>query len=192
MHGVTPACATVPFITGHYYTSLRRAGFHNLADAAHRLGYRVNFITAGYSLFSCLRRDYRTKLPGIRANCNRPVEIRPGFVSYVHRTLWHPHTLMLPILDRLTGPFMEHYGEGDLQRLLPLVQETDIFVFESMSGLFLFNRFRREKPSARTIYRVSDDVRILRSTHPRLVELEREIAPLLEKWLKYHAPRPRP
>ena len=171
---------TVTFITGHYYPSPRRAGFHNLADAAHRLGHRVNFITAGYSLLSYLRRDYRTKIPGIRGNCNQAVEIRPGLVSYVHFTPWHPQTTMLPCLDRLTGPYMERYGEGDLKRLLPLVKATDIFVFESMSGLFLFKRFRRENPAARTIYRVSDDVRILRSTHPRLVELEREIAPLFD------------
>ena len=177
MNGVRSKCCTVTFITGHYYPSLRRAGFHNLADAAHRQGWRVNFITVGYSLLSYLRRDYRTKMPGIRANCNQPVEIRPGSVSYVHFTPWHPHTLVLPGLDRLTRPFMEQYGEGDLGRLLPLVKETDVFVFESMSGLFLFRRFRRENPAARVIYRVSDDVRILGSTHPRLVELEREIAP---------------
>ena len=177
MHGIQSKFCTVTFVTGHYYLSLRRAGFHNLADAAHRLGHRVNFVTAGYSLLSYLRRDYRTKIPGIRANCNQPVEIRPGFISYVHFTPWHPHTLVLPGLDRLTRPFMDQYGEGDLGRLLPLVKETDIFVFESMSGLFLFRRFQRENPTARMIYRVSDDVRILGSTHPRLVELEQEIAP---------------
>jgi 2-beta-glucuronyltransferase len=168
---------TVTFITGHYYPSRRRAGFHNLADAAHRMGCRVNFVTAGYSLLSYLRRDYRTKIPGIRANCNQPVEIKPGFVSYVHFTPWHPHTLVLPGLDRLTHPLMDRYGEGELNGLLPLIKETDIFVFESMSGLFLFKRCRRENPAARMIYRVSDDIRILGSTHPRLIELEREIAP---------------
>ncbi|MDR1659952.1 MAG: hypothetical protein LBR94_06375 [Desulfovibrio sp.] len=172
---------TVTFITGHYYLSPRRAGFHHLADAAHRAGRRVNFVTAGYSLLSCLRRDHRARFPGIRANCNRIVEIRPNFVSYVHFTLWHPHTLMLPALDRLTMRFMDRYGEGVLGALGPLVRETDIFVFESMSGLFLFKRFRRKKPAARTVYRVSDDMRLLRSAHPRLLELEMEIAPLFDR-----------
>jgi len=60
------------------------------------------------------------------------------------------------------------------------VEETDYFVFESMSGLFLFKRCRRENPTARMLYRVSDDVRILGSTHPRLVELEQEIASLFD------------
>jgi 2-beta-glucuronyltransferase len=170
----------VTFITGHYALSARRAGFHNLADAAYRAGHRVNFVTAGYSLLSHLRRDYRTRIPGIREHVNRPVELRPGFVSYVHSTPWHPHTLILPVLNRLTMSWMDRYGDGDLGGLLPLVRATDVFVFESMAGLFLVRRFRRENPAARMVYRVSDDVRILGSTHPRLVELEREIAPLFD------------
>jgi len=172
-----PAGSTVTFITGHYYLSPRRAGFHNLADAAHRRGCKVNFVTAGFSLLSYLRRDYRTKIAGLRANLNRPLEIKPGLISYVHFTPWHPHNLVLPGLNRLTRPLMDRYGEGDLGLLLPLVKETDIFIFESMSGLFLFKRFRRENPLARTVYRVSDDLRILRSTPPRLLELEKEISP---------------
>jgi len=174
------AKSTVTFITGHYYPSPRRAGFHNLADAAHRQGYKVTFITAGYSLLSYLRRDYRTKIPGVRANCNRPVEVRPGFISYVYFTPWHPMTLLIPLLNKLSAPYMERYGKGDLGALLPLLRETTVFVFESMAGLFLFKRFRQENPAARAIYRVSDDVRILGSTHPSLVELEREIAPLFD------------
>ncbi|MDR3319899.1 MAG: hypothetical protein LBS77_02935 [Desulfovibrio sp.] len=59
-------------------------------------------------------------------------------------------------------------GSSDF-RLLPLVKETDIFVFESMSSLFLFKRFQWENAAAKTVYRVSDDIRILRSTHPRLM-----------------------
>ncbi|MDR2161835.1 MAG: hypothetical protein LBO77_06850 [Desulfovibrio sp.] len=169
------------FITGHYYLSARRAGFHHLADAAHRAGWKVNFVTAGISLISSLRRDYRTRIPGVRRERNRPVTIRPGFVSYVHFTPWHPHTLMLPALNRLTMSLMDRYGEGDLGLLLPLARETDVFVFESMAGLFLCKRFRRENPAAKMVYRVSDDVRILGSTHPRLVELERELAPLFDR-----------
>ena len=168
----------ITFISGHYYPSARRAGFHNLADAAYRMGYKVNFVTVGYSLLSYLRRDYRTRIKGIHANLNRGVEIRPGFVSYVYATVWHPMTFLVPAVNRLTMSMMDGYGQGRLGALLPIVRETDIFVFESTPGLFLFRRFQRENPDAKMIYRVSDDVRILRSTHPRLVELEQEIAPL--------------
>ena len=168
----------ITFITGHYYPSARRAGFHNLADAAHQMGFKVNFVTIGYSLLSYLRRDYRTRISGIHANINRAVEIKPGFVSYVYATAWHPMTLLVPAINRLTMPMMDSYGRGKLGALLPIVRETDLFVFESTPGLFLFKRLQQENPDARMIYRVSDDIRILRSTHPRLIELEQEIAPL--------------
>ena len=177
---ISPSGKTITFLTGHYYNSPRRAGFHNLADAMQGMGAQVNFVTVGYSFISTLRGDYRGKIPGIKENINRSVSIRPGLTSYVHYTAWHPHTLVLPTLDALTGPLMEKYGQGDLGDLLPIIKATDIFVFESMSALFLFKRCQAENPNACYIYRVSDDVRILGSTHPRLVELEREIAPLFQ------------
>lgn len=167
---------TITFITGHYYNSARRAGFHNLADAAHRLGFMVNFVTTGYSLLSYLRRDYRTKVRGINKNLNKAIEVRPGFVSYVHFTAWHPMTMLLPLLNRLFARFMLYYGEMYLGGLLSIIKATDVFVFESNPGLFLFQRIQRENPDAIKIYRVSDDIRMLRSTHPAQIELEQEIA----------------
>lgn len=171
---------TVSFITGHYYPSKRRAGFHNLADAALRLGYHVNFITVGYSLLSYLRNDYRIHSTGIRKNHNRVISLRENLDSYVYFTPWHPMTLLLPFLNRMSMRWMDRYGQGDLGNLLPLVKKTDIFVFESGPGLFLFRRFQQENPAARMVYRVSDDIRILGSTHPRLIEWEREIVPDFE------------
>jgi len=168
----------ITFLTGHYYPSSRRAGFHNLADAAHRMGYKVNFVTIGYSLLSYLRHDYRTRINGIHANLNKPVELKTNFVSYVYATAWHPMTFLVPAINRWTMSLMDQYGQGELGALLPIVKETDIFVFESASGLFLFKRLQQENPDAKMIYRVSDDVQILRSTHPRLIKLEQEIAPL--------------
>lgn len=168
---------TVTFITGHYYPSKRRAGFHNLADAAVRLGCHVQFVTVGYSLLSYLRNDYRIHAAGIHRNHNRAVPIREHLISYVYFTPWHPMTLLLAPLNRASMRWMDMYGQGDLGGLLPLIRETDVFVFESGPGLFLFRRCQKENPDARMVYRVSDDIRMLGSTHPRLVELEREIAP---------------
>lgn len=167
---------TVTFITGHYYQSKRRAGFHNLADAAHALGYRVNFVTVGYSLLSFLRiNDYRVRIPGIRRNHNRLLKIKDDFYSYVHFTKWHPMTLVLPFLNTLSMSWMDAYDQANFDKLLPIIRQTDIFVFESCPGLFLFSRIKRENPHARMVYRVSDDIRILGSTHPRMVELEQQI-----------------
>lgn len=167
---------TVTFLTGHYYNSKRRAGFHNLADAAHRQGCKVHFVTIGYSLLSFIRGDYRTRIPGIRDNYNVSHKLKENLFSYVHFTRWHPMTLILPPLNKLSMRWMDSYGSGNLGNLLPIVRETDLFVYESGPALFLFDRFSKENPYAKKVYRVSDDIRILGSTHPRLIEVEKGIA----------------
>ena len=126
-------------------------------------------------MLSYLRNDYRIHAPGIRKNHNRVIPISERLDSYVYFTPWHPMTLLLPILNRLSMHWMDSYGQGDLGALLPVVKQTDTFIFESGPGLFLFRRFQKENPKARMVYRVSDDIRILGSTHPRLIDLEREI-----------------
>ena len=172
---------TVTFITGHYYPSKRRAGFHHLADATSSLGYRVNFVTVGLSLLSYLRRDYRTRIPGISQVFNRVIRQRDNFYSYVYFTLWHPMTLLFPWLNRLSMHWMDTYGQGNLKGLLSIIKDTDIFIFENGPGLFLFDRIKRENPQAHMVYRVSDDLRFLGSTHPRLLEVEQRIAPQFDR-----------
>ncbi len=56
----------VVLITGHYWNSKRKAGFHWLADAFLRQGWEVVFFTAPpapLSLLSVIRRDYRLDYP---------------------------------------------------------------------------------------------------------------------------------
>ncbi len=171
---------TITFLTNHYYHSRRRAGFHNLADAAYRAGYKVNFVTVGYSLFSYLRRDYRTKIRGIGKNLNRGMEVFPDFISYVHFTSWHPITFFVPFLNKLSSPLMDKYSTWGMEPVLKLAEGTDVFVFESSPGLFLFNTLKKANPSAKMIYRVSDDLRVLRSVHPRLIEWQADLVPCFD------------
>lgn len=170
----------ISFITGHHYRSLRRAGFHNLADAAQRLGYTVNFITVAFSLLSFLRRDHRTKIPEALKERNKIIEINSRLKTYTYFTPWHPVNMIAPFMNRISTPWMHRYGQGNLGNLLSLIQNTDIFIFESTPGLFLFKRFLQEAPHAATIYRVSDDIRVLRSTHPSMLTLEKDLTPLFD------------
>ncbi len=139
----------------------------------------MSFVTVGLSLLSYLRRDYRTRYPGLRKDHNVVRRMRPGFVSYVFFTPWHPHTLLYP-LDRLLYGVMDKYENFITPELGEILSEADAVIHESSSALFLFYAARRLSPSALQIYRVSDDIRILRSTHPRMIELEQEIAPLFD------------
>lgn len=170
----------IVLLSNHWYLSPRRAGFHHLADAYERAGHDVTFVTVGLSLLSYARRDYRTKYAGIWDARNILQQLRPHMGSYVFFTPWHPHTLVFPLLDTVFSSAVDNYARLVTPQLRDIVSKADVIVYESSVALFLFQAARRFAPAARHVYRVSDDIRILRSTHPRMVELEQEIAPLFD------------
>jgi 2-beta-glucuronyltransferase len=161
-------------VTGHYLESKRKAGFHNLAESLAELGWDVVFWTTCCSWLSVLRRDYRLEYP-LREEANRLKRVTPRLSSYVWFTPWHPANLRLNLLNLLSSPVFSRYGELRLGEIEAAVGGADLFIFESMPGLLLAERCRRLNPSARYIYRVSDDVRLLRH-HPVVITAEDRLA----------------
>jgi len=173
-----PASRRVVLISGHYLGSKRRAGFHHLADAFWNLGWDVNFVTAGISYLSWLKRDFRFAYP-VREEANRLVRQRERLTSFVLWTRTHPGNLGSALANRLSGPFFARYGRASLGRLAQLLPETDLVVFESTAGLLLVDQVRRLAPGARLVYRASDDLRLL-GVHPIIVEAEAQAIPLFD------------
>lgn len=166
----------VVLVTGHYCASRRKGGMHWIADAFWRAGWDVVFFTDSVSWPLWLRRrDHRLRYPLWREG-NRLVRVRDRFTSYVWLTPWHPAHTGSRLLDRLSRPVFERYGELPLGPVEPLMRGADLFVFESTPGLLLVQRFRRLNPRARVVYRVSDDMRIL-GYHPVVPETEKRLAP---------------
>ena len=166
----------VVLLSIHYYKSDRRAGFHWLADAFCKAGNKVCFVTVGFSLASYLRRDHRIFYPEIKAERNRLVPVAENLESYVHYTPWHPVNLVLPVLNSLSewvGPWYARRSLGEAESRL---READLILYESSFGLYLFSQLKKLNPHAAHIYRVSDDIRLLRMPHPSLQLLERKVA----------------
>ncbi len=164
----------VVLISGHPLRSPRRAGFHWLAEAYTRLGWDVLFITASISRLSRLRRDRRLAClsPG---EAGRLRALRPGLWSFVWYTAWHPANLRLGLLNRLTSGWFARYGDLPLGEAEPWVRQADLVIFESTPGMMLLPQVRRLSPQARCVYRVSDDMRVLRN-HPAVLEAEERLA----------------
>ena len=80
---------TVLLLSGHYYGSHRKAGFHHIADTFHKKGYRVIFATVNISYINLLRKNYRFSFPVMKEK-NKLKEIKANFFSYVHFTWAHP------------------------------------------------------------------------------------------------------
>lgn len=163
--------------SNHWYPSPRRAGFHHLADAWHAQGHDITFVTTGLSYISWARRDFRTHFPGIRQACNTWQHLREGLDSYVFFTPWHPHTTLIPALDRLLASCMTRYDRMLPQSLIRRITTADVIVYESCAALYLVSRCLELAPQARHIYRVSDDIRTMRSTPEGMISLEQQLAP---------------
>jgi 2-beta-glucuronyltransferase len=165
----------VILVTGHYFQSKRKAGFHWLAEAFWHLGWEVFFMTAPISFLSLIRQDYRFEYP-IFQEARKLIEIRPYLWSYVWFTCWHPANLRHNCLNQASTYFWKKYSDFSLGKIQSIVQEADLFIFESTPALLLFEQFKHLNPQARYIYRVSDDLRLL-SNHPVVLETEQNIAP---------------
>lgn len=164
------------FITGHHVASLRRAGFHWIADSFYRRGARVTFATVAISRISRLKKDHRlTGGDGKTLNRLLPGDGRPdGFVWF---TPFHPFSLRREWLNRLAGPvFRAFYPLFPLRDLRERLRTADLVVFESCVGIMLFDRIRRLNSRARMVYRVSDDLRTVNAPE-WLLDVEERLAP---------------
>ncbi|MDJ0697122.1 glucuronosyltransferase [Mastigocoleus sp. MO_188.B34] len=164
----------VILVTGHYWKSKRKAGFHWLADAFWQQGWQVVFMTAALSWMSVIRRDYRLAYPVLQ-EANKLLQVDDRIWSYVWFTPWHPGNLRLDFLNNLSQPLFSTYGELLLGEVEPMIKQADLFVFESTPALLLFKKFKRLNSNACYIYRVSDDLRFLRN-HNVVLETEERIA----------------
>lgn len=165
----------VALITGHYFDSKRRAGFHQLAEAYHRAGWEVLFFTGALSWLSWLRRDYRFDYP-VRREAHKMLPVRERLLSYVWFTPWHPANLRIPALNRLAYERFSRYGELPLGPAEAWLRSADLVLFESTPALLLFERIKGLAPQARFVYRVSDDLRLLKN-HKAVLDAEDRFAP---------------
>jgi len=165
-------------ITGHYYGSKRKAGFHNIAEALARNGWEILFFTSSISWLSILRNDYRMTYP-VRREAGKMIDAAENIKSFVWFTPYHPANLRLSLLNRLSTKLFSNYGNISLGKAEDFIKNSDMFIFESTPGLFLFEQFKKLNPKARFVYRVSDDLRLLR-VHPALLSQEKRILPMFD------------
>lgn len=166
----------IVLISAHYCKSKRRAGFHWLAQAFWEQGHSVTFVTTGISWLSYLIRDHRLQYKSLRREANRLVQIKDRYFSYVYFPLWHPIAMPLPSLERLAKYFWDKYPLFPMdQSFVEKIHQADMIIYESMNGLFLFDRLSKMNPEARKVYRASDDIRTHRSTSQRLIEIEESL-----------------
>lgn len=160
----------VILVTGHYFESKRKAGFHWLAEAYWKAGWEVIYFTAPISWLSWLRRDHRFNYP-IFQEANKIKWVREGLASYLWFTPLHPINFRSELLNNLSYKLFSNYGNQYLGDIETYIQNSNLFIFESNAVLLLFTKFKKLNNKARYVYRVSDDLRFS-NPHQLVVEAE--------------------
>ncbi len=158
----------VVLITPHYFDQKRRTGFFWVANAFHQMGWQVLFFTSPVSLISRLNKDNRLQY-GLLDEKHQLIEKKPNFFSYVHYTQWHKVDLTkafkqkwLGQLTRLLFAPVMRTQQLILGESTDFVKSADLIIFESTPSLELMPQFKQVNQSARYVYRVSDDLDVLR------------------------------
>ncbi len=162
-------------LTFHCRHSKRQAGFHQLAQSLRNQGWETLFFTAPYSLISKLRNDYRTQYIQSEET-NKLMHNADGDYSFVLKTLWHPVNLRHRPLNILSTPLFKMYDRFLSGEAMEFMRQADLFIFESTASLLFLDKLKHLNPNAKMIYRVSDDLRLLKA-HPIVLETEKQIAP---------------
>lgn len=165
-------------VTGHFYDQKRRGSIHWLTDEFLKNGWKVRFVTVGYSQISKLIGDIRLKALDTSPAKGRR-RLSEQLETYFHIPPFHPIDLRLRPLNKLATPIFRLYPRLVSRWLTELVNNADLVVLESGIPLLLAPLVRRSS-AARLIYRVNDDVRAMRSP-PILHEAELALAPLFDR-----------
>lgn len=165
----------IVFITPHYLGQYRRTNFFWIANAFHRKNWQVLFFTSPISFISVLNRDNRFRFP-VWSERQKMIEKQPYFFSFVHFTLLHKvafdkiirHSKVAQfigsILNIILAPLC-HLVQIKFGESASFIRHADVFVFESSPSLELLDDFIQLNDKAKLIYRVSDDLRLVR-VHP--------------------------
>lgn len=155
-------------LSGHLFRSKRKAGFHHLAEAMVELGMDVSFVTVPNSLYSVLKSE-SSKWVRLAAwlYSIQPISIGKirvsSYISLIHN-LAGGRQLFSKI----------HYNLFKIGYCRLFREKFDVIIFESGVSLFLFDRLEKYNPSAKLVYRVSDDLIMLKHDF-MLVHKEKEI-----------------
>lgn len=169
---------TVVLLSSHLYCQPRKGGFHWLCDSFVRQGHQIRFVTVDFSLMTLLKGDRRTRHGQVQG-LGRLRRVEPRVSTGVMLTLTHPVGSGTGMAARALGALTQWYpGPLAFPRLPALVADADVVIFESNASLFLARDVRRHS-RARLIYRVSDDLQVIRPV-PALLRAEREAVRIVD------------
>lgn len=154
----------------HLYDQRRRGGMHWICDSFLKMGWRVRFVTCDFSLITRVRGDRRTQFGNVLGR-NTLVDysenLQVGVLdTFFHVVGWSGDPIGW-LLDKVTSVYPWPRGRVVKQ----MAQDSDLVIVESCGALLLVDLIRKAT-NAPIIYRVSDNIAVVRPV-PSLLRAER-------------------
>jgi 2-beta-glucuronyltransferase len=166
-------------LTGHFYSSKNKAGFHHIANALMMRGHKVYFCTCPNSFLTFLKNNDKKECLNIMKSAWQPF-IHNGVYQTSYISLMHNYSRKYLLLDlKILSYFNLCIFQMGFCKIFGDIK-FDIIIFESGVGLFLFNKLKKLNPNAKFIYRVSDDLEIYKANY-ELLKQEKNIVAKFDK-----------
>jgi 2-beta-glucuronyltransferase len=141
-------------ITAHHdYRTPRRSSIHFLADELAKRG-SVRFFSLRYSALSRHKRDIRSIVDD-RAN---RIEQHNGVECFLWKTPIHPFNMRSKLLRPLENAIFWLYEHLPSRVMVNWATQADVIIYESGIAPIYFELAKKLNPTARHIYRGSDDL----------------------------------
>ncbi|TNF19043.1 MAG: hypothetical protein EP318_16395 [Rhodobacteraceae bacterium] len=166
----------VVILTGHFPEQKRKPSMLWVAHHLQEMGWHVTLATVGYSWLSRLTGDKRLAhepQPGTRFRSET-------LTTIFHWSPLHPVSTRRPGLDALLSPLHQLFPAFWGPVLEPHLAQAALVLIESGAPVMLAPLARRFAPKARLVYRVNDDMRLIKA--PRaLLMAEARAAKLVDR-----------
>ncbi|WP_425045979.1 hypothetical protein [Primorskyibacter sp. S87] len=169
----------IVILTGHFPNQKRRPSLLWVSDALQAMGWHVTLATVGYSWLSRLAGDKRLR--------SLPDKPRPGSIDFSASLTSifgyapiHPVGFRSETADRLLEPLQHFFTSYWLPRLQSPLSRADLVVIESGAPVMLAKVARQAAPKVPLIYRVNDDIGLLKAP-PVLIDAETRHIPLFDR-----------
>lgn len=167
----------IVFFSAHLFSSSKKAGFHKLAEACQELGHDVVFITSPVSFLFNLRKTFgKGSWSDEHTIMFSDIWYKDKFqpkskVKYSKLpSLVHPIDTRNTLLNEM---LIWAYKLTSVKKIEKSLVDANFIIFESCAILFLVDKVRHFAKSAKFIYRVSDDLAMLRLPRQILEEEKR-------------------
>lgn len=169
-----PARRCALILSYHLYRQRRRGGMHWVCEALRRAGWDVRFVTCDYSWVTRLKGDRRTEF-GETIGLNQLVRLEENLSVGVVSTPFHQLGRARGALMKLANAVTSVYPWPMGRVVEDFARGAELVVVESCGGLAMLDHVRRAT-SAPIVYRVSDNLEVIRPVPSLLLDEDRAVA----------------